>query len=151
MRKWRGRLGEEARKQLGKPYKYGAWWQEAPACFDCSSFVQWLYKQIGFQIPRVSIEQADMGRRVNWKKVALLPGDLIFLQGKAGRYNLRYPQGIGHVIIVISSDEVVHAQSRCRKGKEHGEVVLGSLRVMLRRPDITVVKRLLGTKLPPVK
>ncbi len=138
----RAKLRAEALKQLGKPYKYGAYWQEAPERFDCSSFVQWVYKQVGIAIPRVSIEQAPYGRRIPAQIAKLRVGDLVFLRGHVGRYNRRFPQGIGHVVMVTGKDEFVHAKSRTKKGKEVGSVMLGKLTKLLKRKDITVVKRL---------
>lgn len=138
----REKLRAEALKQLGKPYKYGAYWQEAPERFDCSSYVQWLYKQVGTQIPRVSIEQAAFGRRVKPVQSALRVGDLVFLRGKVGRYNRKFPAGIGHVVMVIGENEFIHAKSKTKKGKEAGFVMTGKISVLLKRGGVTVVKRL---------
>jgi len=139
----RAALAAEARRQLGKPYFYGALWQEAPRRFDCSSFVQYLYKKVGMAIPRVSIDQAREGRRVSARPGALRAGDLIFFRGKVGRYDRRFPQGIGHVVIVTGPDEVVHAKYKKVRGRDAGSVVRQRLRTILKRKDITVVKRLL--------
>src|SRR5688572_24588605 len=74
----RRRIADEARAQLGKPYVYGARWQDAPREFDCSSFAQYLYLRVGIVLPRVSIDQAAEGRRVPAKRDALRIGDLVF-------------------------------------------------------------------------
>ena len=139
----RDRLAVEARRQLGKPYLWGARWQDAPREFDCSSFAQYLYKKIGVAIPRVSIDQAAEGRRVPPKPASLKVGDLIFIRGRSGRYNRRFPQGIGHVIVVTGPDEVVHAKYKKVKGKNGGSVIKQTLKRILKRKDITVVKRYL--------
>jgi cell wall-associated NlpC family hydrolase len=138
----RQRLVSIARQQLGKPYVYGAWTEEAPLRFDCSSFVQFCYRVVGIDLPRVSLQQARAGRAVR-KGQELLPGDLIFVRGKEGRYDSRFPEGIGHVIMVTGPDEVIHAKSRPVGGKERGAVVQEPLSKILRRRDVTVIKRLL--------
>ncbi len=139
----RRRLAAEASAQLGKPYVYGARWQDAPKKFDCSSFAQYLYKKIGIRLPRVSIDQAAGGRRVRATAAALKVGDLIFIRGRNGRYNRRFPKGIGHVIVVTGPDEVIHARYRRERGRDGGCVVRQKLSPVLRRKDITVIKRYL--------
>lgn len=139
----RDRIAAEARRQLGKPYVYGARWQDAPREFDCSSFAQYLYLRVGVVIPRVSIDQAAIGRRVPARKGALRVGDLIFIKGKTGRYDRRFPQGIGHVIVVTGPDEVMHAKYKKVRGKDGGSVIRQTLGRILKRKDITVVKRYL--------
>ena len=133
----------EARRLLGRPYKYGAWWQHAPREFDCSSFVQYLYKTVGIAIPRVSIDQAREGRRILPVARLLKIGDLIFLRGHQGRYDRHFPRGIGHVVIVTGPDEVIHARSRKVRGRERGKVVTGRLSSVLARDDVAVVKRII--------
>ena len=139
----RARIAAEARRQLGKPYVWGARWQDAPREFDCSSFAQYLYKKAGVRIPRVSIDQALEGRRVRPRLASLKVGDLIFIRGRSGRYNRHFPKGIGHVIVVTGPDEVIHAKYKRVKGKDGGSVIRQTLRRILRRKDITVVKRYL--------
>lgn len=139
----REKISAEARKQLGKPYDYGARWQDAPKKFDCSSFAQYIYKKIGIRLPRVSIDQAAVGRRVPPKKSAIKVGDLIFIRGRNGRYNRRFPKGIGHVIVVTGPDEVIHARYRKEHGKDGGSVVRQTLAKILKRKDVTVIKRYL--------
>ena len=60
---------------LGKPYHYGAKPEEAPETFDCSSFTQYLFKQIGIELPRSTILQAGdpQGREIvpEFEKVRL--------------------------------------------------------------------------------
>lgn len=136
-------ISAEARRQLGKPYVYGARWQAAPREFDCSSFAQYLYRHAGIVLPRVSIDQAAEGRRVPPGKKGLKVGDLIFIKGRSGRYDRRFPQGIGHVIVVTGPDEVIHAKYRKVRGKDGGRVIRQTLGRILTRKDITVVKRYL--------
>jgi cell wall-associated NlpC family hydrolase len=140
----RERVAELARRQLGKPYVYGAAPSAAPRIFDCSSLVQYLYKRIGIELPRTTIEQARMGKRVRppYRK-NLKVGDIMLLRGKVGRYDRLYPQGIGHVILVTGPDEVIHAKFRKVGGKDAGEVKRQRLSTILKRKDIIVVRRII--------
>jgi cell wall-associated NlpC family hydrolase len=140
----RGILARMAREQIGKPYVYGAAPSAAPRIFDCSSLVQYLYMRLGITLPRTTIEQARMGKRVRPPyKGKLKVGDIILLRGKVGRYDRLYPQGIGHVILVTGPDEVIHAKYRKVAGKDAGEVKRQKLSTILKRKDITVVRRII--------
>jgi len=137
-------LARFALKNLGQPYVYGARADEAPRRFDCSSFVQYLYKQIGIDLPRNSIDQAACGRRIrNLKKLEI--GDLLFFTSKVGRYNRQFPMGVGHVAIYIGNNRGVHAKyKKFPGGKDGGKVKLDSLDYFLRRRgDFVIAKRIL--------
>jgi cell wall-associated NlpC family hydrolase len=126
-------------KHLGKPYKYGSSHYEAPRFFDCSSFVQYLYKRIGIKLPRSALLQAHCGRKVNFKKEKLKTGDLIFIKGKWGHYNPEFPSGIGHVAMYIEEGKIVHAEQR----KDKKEVLMEKSDKILKRNDLVVVKRII--------
>ena len=70
-------LGEravaQAQQHLGTPYVWGG---ESPGGFDCSGLIQWSYKQLGIELPRVSSDQAKAGRAVSAAEAR--PGDLVF-------------------------------------------------------------------------
>ncbi len=51
----------EAARHAGKPYVYGA---TGPNAFDCSGFVQYVYRQVGVSVPRTSSQQAAAARPV---------------------------------------------------------------------------------------
>ena len=138
------RLVHFARKHLGKPYKYGARPWEAPRVFDCSSFVQYLYKRIGIDLPRTALEQAHFGRKVDIKKEKLQPGDLIFLKGKWGHYDPQFPQGVGHVAIYVGDGKIIHARWRENKDSlSAGKVQEDKVKRILNRKDLVIVKRIL--------
>lgn len=68
---------------------------------DCSGFVQYVYKQFGYDLPRCSYQQAEVGTLVPFSE--LQPGDLIF-----------YKRGdrIGHVTMYIGDGMCVQARGR---------------------------------------
>jgi len=138
------RLVYFAKKHLGKPYKYGAPLSQAPKIFDCSSFIQYLYKRIGIDLPRDALDQAHLGKRINPKKGKLEPGDLIFIKGKWGHYNPEFPQGIGHVAIYIGNGKIIHAKyEKNPDGSENGKVREDPVKWILNRKDLIVIKRII--------
>ncbi|RRD40350.1 peptidoglycan endopeptidase [Leptotrichia sp. OH3620_COT-345] len=91
-----------ATKKLGSPYLWGA---SGTDKFDCSSFVQYVYKQtMGINLPRVSYEQAQFKPRIS----KIRKGDLLFFEtlGK-GR--------ISHVGIYMGDNRFIHASSASKK------------------------------------
>ncbi|MGH3243213.1 MAG: NlpC/P60 family protein [Spirillospora sp.] len=78
----RERAGEAlafARKQLGKPYRWGA---EGPGGYDCSGLTMASWRKAGVKIPRVTYSQyRNVKRKVSLKD--LEPGDLIFFRGRS--------------------------------------------------------------------
>ena len=125
-----------ANKHLGKPYKYGAKPYEATKRFDCSSFVQYLYKKVGIELPRTALDQASQGKKVADLR-NLQIGDLIFIKGSWGHYNPNFPEGIGHVALYVGNGKVVNARGETKK------VVEEDSQDFLNREDPRVVKRIL--------
>lgn len=101
--KIRYKIVEFAKTQIGKPYVYGA---TGNSSFDCSSFVQYVFKKIlGITIPRVSAEQSVFKPKLhnNIKK-----GDLLFFETlEKGR--------ISHVGMYIGNRQFIHASSKSKK------------------------------------
>ena len=61
-------------KQLqGSPY---VWAEEGPNNFDCSGFTYYMYGSMGIEIPRISRDQAKVGKKISIKNLQY--GDLIF-------------------------------------------------------------------------
>ncbi|ASS75682.1 hypothetical protein CIG75_12230 [Tumebacillus algifaecis] len=90
------------KKYMGVPYKFGAKPSEAPRRMDCSSFLQYIYKQNGVTLPRDSRQQSSVGTRVS--KSELKPGDLMFF-----KYPGRYSDGrVGHVSMYIGNGQMLH-------------------------------------------
>ncbi|REE86543.1 cell wall-associated NlpC family hydrolase [Paenibacillus taihuensis] len=76
---------ETGKQYLGVDYKFGAK-SGITSAFDCSSFVQYIFKQNGIDLPRSSRQQALVGTKV--AKADLQPGDLVFSDtNKDGKIN----------------------------------------------------------------
>jgi cell wall-associated NlpC family hydrolase len=66
-----------ARKQIGKPYRYGG---SGPSSFDCSGLVQYVYRKAGVRLPRTADAQHRHVRR-HVKFADLATGDLVYFNG----------------------------------------------------------------------
>lgn len=85
-------------KFLNLPYTWGG---RSSFGYDCSSFVQMLYRQMGIQIPRDSKDQAKWE---GFKKIPdeqLVAGDLIFFGHGEDK--------IRHVGLYLGNDQFIHA------------------------------------------
>lgn len=103
-----------AKKLIGRPYKYGASTSlDAPKIFDCSSFTRYLFRSVGIEIPRPSIEQYLFSQKINIDE--LRPGDLVFFVGKNPHALLGIKERIGHVALYIGKDEIIHADGDYKK------------------------------------
>ncbi|MDP3793115.1 MAG: C40 family peptidase [bacterium] len=135
-----------AKSLVGKPYKYGARMEDAPRFFDCSLFTQYVFKQIGVDLPRSTILQADEGVEVSLENIK--PGDLMFFHGERGFYNAKFPEGIGHVVLCAGGGKAIHAASeRIQKNPkvvEQGEVEEKDLDYLISKcGPLIVIKRII--------
>jgi hypothetical protein len=97
-----------ARNCIGvSEYRRGARLSEAPATFDCSSFIKWLYGQCGLWLPRRSIQQRELGESIELNRVA--SGDAVFVSGSIDYYQNDPADGVGHVGIATGDNSVIHA------------------------------------------
>lgn len=85
----------EARKYLGIPYVWGG--TDPAKGLDCSGLVQRVYKNLGYDLPRVSYQQATAGRAVNGLANAK-PGDI-----------LAFNHPVSHVAIYIGDNKMIEA------------------------------------------
>jgi cell wall-associated NlpC family hydrolase len=87
------------KKYLGTPYQFGA-----PASttniFDCSSFVQRVFKENGVKLPRNSRQQSTQGVSVTTPQ----KGDLMFF-----KTDKKTPDRITHVGIYMGNGEILHS------------------------------------------
>lgn len=74
---------DEAASHEGKPYEYGA---DGPDSFDCSGLTQYVYQQVGVELPRTSQQQYDAVEHLSQSEAQ--PGDLIFFSGGGGVYHV---------------------------------------------------------------
>lgn len=93
-----------AGQQAGTPYVWGG---NAPGGFDCSGLVQWTYKQLGVDLPRVSTQQATVGTAVS--PADARPGDLVFFEeGKVDHIGI-YAGG-GKWVVAPHTGDVVKVE-----------------------------------------
>lgn len=95
----RSQMVEFAEQFLGNPYVWGGTSLTDGA--DCSGFVQSIYANFGYSLPRVSRDQAQTGTRISIEEAQ--PGDLIFYARDGEIY---------HVVMYIGDGQVIHASSR---------------------------------------
>ncbi len=78
---------------VGNPYVFGGTSLTKGA--DCSGFIQSVYRNFGYSIPRSSSEQRSAGREVSYSEAQ--PGDIVCYSG--------------HVGIYIGNGQIVHAST----------------------------------------
>ncbi len=88
-----------AQQYLGVPYVFGG---NSPSYgLDCSAYVQFVFKQVGVNLPRTADYQFEVGTPVS--RSELIPGDAVFFT--------TYTYGASHVGIYLGDDKFIHASS----------------------------------------
>jgi cell wall-associated NlpC family hydrolase len=100
------RITSLAKTKLGKKYVWGA--SGNKNTYDCSSFVKYVYKKNGIELPRTSIMQSKVGKYV--KRDELQKGDLVFFDTSKRRKGY-----VNHVGIYIGDNKFIHASSAKKK------------------------------------
>ncbi len=85
---------------IGSAYKFGA--SAGGNTYDCSLFTQTIFKKIGINIPRTSIEQSSIGKKISKKDLVI--GDLLFFA--------TYRKSPSHVGIYIGDNKMIHASTK---------------------------------------
>ncbi len=96
----REKITEYAKTLKGIKYRYGGTTTKG---FDCSGFVQYVFKKNGITLERTSSSQGSHGTKIS--KDELLPGDLVFFDTNGGL------NAIEHVGIYIGDGKFIHASS----------------------------------------
>ena len=100
--KKRNAIVKLAKKEIGKPYVWGA---AGPYAFDCSGLTSYVYKHaIHKTLPRTTYGQITRGKTIRVSTKKLKKGDLLFW----GNY---------HVAIYIGRGKFVHAPAPGQKVK----------------------------------
>lgn len=89
-----------ADQYVGTPYVWGG---TTPKGFDCSGFVQYVFRQHAIELPRTSRQQAQVGESLPATLDDLQVGDLMFFATNGTR--------IDHVAIYAGNDEILHSSS----------------------------------------
>jgi hypothetical protein len=90
---------ETAIAVMGEPYRWGG--TRAEQGFDCSGLVWYAYANHGVTVPRVSREQARIGRYVVPDASLLQPGDILLFASRR--------DAVTHVGLYIGNDKFIHA------------------------------------------
>ncbi|MBA3343438.1 MAG: C40 family peptidase [Gemmatimonadaceae bacterium] len=85
---------------VGVPYVWGG---STPRGFDCSGFVQYVYREHGVRLPRTSRQMARAGQALRANVGALREGDLMLFRGRNGV--------IGHVALYAGRNRILHSSS----------------------------------------
>ena len=94
-----------AKRYIGGKYIWGG---ETPKGFDCSGYTQYIYKQVGINLPRTALLQSEVGEKI--KNESYQKGDLLFFLTDKKR---GIP--ITHVGIYLEDNKFIHAASK-KKG-----------------------------------
>ena len=97
---------EETKKYLGVKYVWGG---TTPNGFDCSGLVQYVYKNLGITLNRVSQDQYRQGMPLTREE--LMPGDLVFFEDNGDVHHVGIYVGDGYMIHAPYTGAVVSYQS----------------------------------------
>lgn len=92
------RVVPRGEKYIGVPYVWGG---DTPKGFDCSGFVQYVYRAEGVDLPRTSRQMAGSGFAVNRSSMAV--GDLMLFA--------EADEAISHVAIYAGNGRFIHSSS----------------------------------------
>lgn len=98
----RAKLIQDAKYYRGGKYVWGG---TTPNGFDCSGYVQYLYKKHKINLPRTAYSQSKIGKTIALKDIK--KGDLLFFLTDKSR---GIP--ITHVGIYLGNNKFIHAASR---------------------------------------
>jgi cell wall-associated NlpC family hydrolase len=118
------------RRYVGVPYVWGG---STPSGFDCSGFVQYVYRKHGVPLPRTSRQMAHAGQKVSPSIASLREGDLMLFRGRNGVIN--------HVALYAGRNRILHSSS---SGRGVGFDGLSTKRGAYYRSHLVAVRRVSG-------
>lgn len=98
-------LVADASQLVGVPYQWGG---TTPSGFDCSGFVQYVFKKSGISLNRTVATQWNSGKGKKISQSALRPGDVVFYQGTYAGAN----GGPSHNGIYIGNGKFIQSGSK---------------------------------------
>nr|WP_296959211.1 NlpC/P60 family protein [uncultured Mediterraneibacter sp.] len=116
----RSSIVEFASQFIGNPYVWGGTSLTDGA--DCSGFVQQIYKQYGYDLPRVSADQSQYGTKIAVEDAQ--PGDLIFYAKKGKVYHVVMYAGDGKTI------EAANEKQGIIQGKVYSKDAVWATRIL---------------------
>lgn len=111
-----------AKTFLGDPYVWGG---TSPSGFDCSGFVQYVFKHFGIYLERTTYQQVTQGTPVSLNDMQ--PGDLVFEIGSASS-----PE---HVGIYLGNNQIINAED-----PQHGVCISSTYEVVACRNVLSLGK-----------
>ncbi len=93
------RIVDTALEAMGEPYRWGG--TSTDEGFDCSGLVWYAYTTHGVDVPRMSRDQARLGRRIAANVDSLEPGDILVFSNRRGV--------VTHVGLYVGDAEFIHA------------------------------------------
>ncbi|HCD09691.1 MAG TPA: peptidoglycan endopeptidase [Thermoanaerobacter sp.] len=119
------KLIEFAKSLLGTKYVYGG---SSPAGFDCSGFVQYVFKNFDINLLRTAKDQSTVGEYVSYSN--LQPGDLVFFKTLGSSV-------INHSGIYIGNGEFIHSSSGA------GKVIISNITSGYYKDHYTTARRVI--------
>ena len=113
-------LIDTVQELLNIPYLWGG---KSQLGFDCSGFVQTVFKTFGIYLPRDSYQQLDYEGLVEIDYSEAQVGDLLFFADN---------KNVNHVAICIGNEEIIHSSGyvKIEKLKENKELYQNLYKVM---------------------